>query len=276
MTHAVLMTDHPGWTLAPDGARVRLMATGTGRWLAVFTPQDGLAVMNLSGDDSLKPTATVTEAAELPAGLPPLLAALLTGLGTVVRMPTVWLWEAISTAILRQVVLAAQARKIHRAWCEKYGTIVDTAYGPLATVPGPETVLALSEADFKAVGAAFHRTALQAAAAAYLQHAGGWQNLTATDLRAALTLVPRIGWWTASAAAADHTGDFTVYPHHDLAVRTWARRAAPEHPWPDTEREFDATWQRLAGGDRQLHALTTYTLTWGTVHADRTSGGTRP
>lgn len=276
MTQAVLMTDHPGWTHAPDGTRVRLLATGTGLWLAAFTRHDGLVVTSLSGDDCFKPTAFATEPDELPTGLPPVLGGPLVGLGTVLRMPTPWLWEAISTAILRQVVRAAQARKIYGAWCEKYGAVVETAHGPLATVPDPETVLALAEADFKSVGAAFHRTALQAAAVAYLKHADGWRNLGATDLQAALTCVPRIGRWTASAAAADYTGDFAVYPYQDLAVRTWARRAAPAHPWPGTEREFGAAWRQLADDDRQLHSLTAYTLTWGTVHADRTPGGARP
>ncbi|MFJ8731235.1 hypothetical protein [Streptomyces bauhiniae] len=45
----------------------------------------------------------------------------------------------------------------------------------------------------------------------------------------ALTGIPRIGPWTA--AAADYTGDFSVYPHDDLAVRTWAEDR-PTYPWP--------------------------------------------
>ncbi len=276
MTHLALMTDHPGWIHGPDGSHTRLLDTGTGLWLAAATPHD-LAVTSLTGSDELKPAVLTTEADELPTGLPPLLAGPLAALGTVRRMPTPWLWEAISTAILRQVVRAAQARKIYRLWCTRYGTVRDTAYGQLAAVPGPETVLALADEQFKAVGAAFHRTALQAAADAYLTHADRWRDLRPARLAMELTGVPRIGPWTAATAAADFHGDFAVYPHHDLAVRTWAARIAPAHPWPRTEREFGTAWRRMAADDLQLHALTAYTLTWGTIHADhRRSGGARP
>lgn len=277
MTHPALMADHPGWTTAPDGARVRLLATDSGLWLAASTSHDGLSVTNLVGGDEVKTIAQVTEADELPAHLPAALAAPLAGLGPVVRVPTPWLWEAISTAILRQVVRAAQARKVYRAWCSTHGTVVDTPYGPLATVPGPEKVLALAEQDFRAVGAAFHRSALRAAASAYLEHVDRWRGLPAVSLAVALTTVPRIGPWTASAASVDHHGDFAVYPHHDLAVRTWAARIAPAHSWPATDKAFGSAWRRLADDDRQLHALTLYTLTWGNIHADhRTPGGARP
>ena len=269
MAHLALMTDHPGWIHGPDGSRARLLNTGTGLWLAAATPRD-LVVTNLSGSDDLKPVVLTTVADELPPDLPPLLSGPLADLGTVQRVSTPWLWEAISTAILRQVVRATQARKIHRAWCIRYGTVRDTAHGRLATVPGPETVLGLADGDFKDVGAAFHRTALQAAARAYLTHADRWADLRPGALAAELTSVPRIGPWTAAAAAADFHGDFAVYPHHDLAVRTWAARIAPAHPWPRTEREFGAAWRRMADSDdRQLHALTAYTLTWGTIHAER-------
>ena len=47
-----------------------------------------------------------------------------------------------------------------------------------------------------------------------------------------LQRIPRIGPWTAGAAVADYSNDFTYYPYADLAVRTWAKRAAPSYPWP--------------------------------------------
>ncbi|WP_439681824.1 hypothetical protein [Embleya sp. MST-111070] len=267
-------TDHPAWTTDPTGARVRLLDTGSGLWLATFDPGEGLRLDVVTGEDDPKPAVTVTEPDELPAVPKPLNTAL-KNLGTVVRIPNPSLWEAISTAILRQVVRAAQARRIHHAWCTTHGPAVETTAGRLSTAPGPETVLALSEDAFKNVGALFHRTALQAAAHAYLQHGDRWRALPAGALVEALDEVPRIGPWTAAAAAADFTGDFSIYPHHDLAVRTWARRIAPDHPWPATEKEFGTHWRRWARNDRQLHALTLFTLTWGTSHADqRQYGGT--
>lgn len=83
--------------------------------------------------------------------------------------------------------------------------------------------------------------------------------------------VPRIGPWTAGAAVADLTNDYSLYPFADLAVRTWAQRLAPGRTWPTTEPEFAAVWQRLAG--EQLSAWTLLTLAWGVKHA-RTNGAT--
>jgi DNA-3-methyladenine glycosylase II len=125
-------------------------------------------------------------------------------------------------------------------------------------------VLTLPDEAFRAIGAAFHRTALQAAATAYQEHAEEWKGLAPDDLVKALDDIPRVGPWTASAATADFTGDFSVYPHGDLAVRTWARRAAPDAALPDDERAFAAAWQRSAPDRPQLHALTLFTLAWGT------------
>ncbi|MEU7261011.1 hypothetical protein AB0B21_35200 [Streptomyces rimosus] len=125
-------------------------------------------------------------------------------------------------------------------------------------------MLRLNDQQFAQVGTAFHRTALRAAAAAYRAHHHTWEHLSPDDLVKALREVPRIGPWTAAAAAANYCGDFAVYPHGDLAVRTWARRVAPDHPFPDGERAFNAYWRRLANEDRtHLHALTLLTLTWG-------------
>lgn len=278
MTAVALTTDHPAWITTPDGTRTRLLDTGTGLWVAGFSPRDGLDLENIAGDDETKPAIAVTGADELPARLPAALRAPLAALGTVRRIPNPSLWDAISTAILRQVVRAAQARKIHRAWSARYGTTVATAHGPLSTVPGPEAVLALTDEDFTSVGAAFHRTALQAAATAYLARAAHWATLPPERLATALHDVPRIGPWTAAAATSDRTGDFSLYPHHDLAVRTWARRIAPEHPWPATEKTFGAVWRGWAGDDaRHLHALTLFTLTWGTSHVEAPQhGGTAP
>lgn len=202
---------------------------------------------------------------QLPKTLPATLQSALSGLGAVVRLPNPSLWDAITTAVLRQVVRAAQARALYRRWCTAYGTL-DTPSGPVALAPAPEVVLGLPDDAFRQIGAAFHRTTLQAAAAAYLLNADAWRALDADDLVKALDDIPRVGPWTASAAAADFTGDFSVYPHGDLAVRTWARRAAPDAPLPDDARSFAAAWQRFAPDRAQLHALTLFTLAWG-IHA---------
>ncbi|MBB0228544.1 hypothetical protein FOE67_03220 [Streptomyces calidiresistens] len=179
-------------------------------------------------------------------------------------MPNPWLWDAITTAILRQVVRAEQARKVYRRWCATHGRTLRTPAGALSLAPDPVTVLALTDEAFATTGTKFHRTALRAAASAYMLRHEEWEQLPADDLVKVLEEVERIGPWTASAAAADYTGDFSVYPHGDLAVRTWAHRAAPDLTLPEGDRAFAAQWRRWADNDRnRLHTLTLFTLTWG-------------
>lgn len=261
----VLTTDHPAWEQAPDGTPVRAVRSGTGLWLASWGPE-GLVLRCIRGDEDVKPRVVTTDPHALPGGVPGELRAGLTALGVSVRLANPWLWDAVTTAILRQVVRAQQARRLYRAWCGAYGTTVATGHGPLSVAPDAQRVLDLDDEAFACVGAKFHRTALRAAARAYLEHETAWTRMAPADLVTALTGVPRIGPWTASAAAADFTGDFTPYPHGDLAVRTWAARIAPAHPWPDGEKAFVEHWHRLAGGSRHLHTLTLTTLTWG-AHA---------
>lgn len=257
----ITMTDHPAWQATPAGA-CRLVRAGAGLWLAA-TGADGITLACVAGSEEAKPQILVTDPAALPADTPTALARALGGLGPVARLTNPWLWDAVVTAILRQVVRAEQARALYRAWCTRLGTAAPGVPAGLAICPGPERVLEIPDADYTGHGTAFHRTALQAAAAAYLEHGGEWEQLPPGELAAALDAVPRIGPWTARAAAADYTGDFAIYPHGDLAVRTWAKTAAPEVDWPTKDRPFEAAWRAFAGTDTELHTLTLLTLTRG-------------
>ncbi|MFD7282158.1 hypothetical protein ACFV80_35310 [Streptomyces sp. NPDC059862] len=263
----VLTSDHPAWHTYDNGARARAVRTFSGIWTLSHDEQ-GLHVQCVHGTEDIKPTVVITDPAHLPAAAPAALRAGLAELGTTQRLANPWLWDAISTAILRQVVRADQARKLYRAWCRTYGVTVDGPFGELAVAPTHTEVLALADEEFATVGAKFHRTALQAAADHYERHYTSWQHLDAADLVIALTGIPRIGPWTARAAAADFTGDFSIYPHDDLAVRIWAAQIAPAYPWPDkSDKAFGPLWTGWAGADRTaLHTLTLATLTWG-AHA---------
>jgi 3-methyladenine DNA glycosylase/8-oxoguanine DNA glycosylase len=260
----VLTTDHPAWHSHEDGARARAVRTASGVWVLVHD-RDGLHMECVSGAEDVKPTFVLTDPACLPVAAPAALRAGLSELGATQRLANPWLWDAISTAILRQVVRADQARRLYRLWCRTLGTAVPGPFGELAVAPAPADVLVLADEQFAGVGAKFHRTALQAAAVDYQQHHTEWERLDAADLVTALQSIPRIGPWTAAAAAADFTGDFSIYPHDDLAVRTWAAQIAPDHPWPDKKNKaFGPMWTGWAGTDRTtLHTLTLSTLTWG-------------
>ncbi|GAA2463036.1 DNA glycosylase family protein [Streptomyces lavendulocolor] len=272
MNTTVLTTDHPAWIETTDGQRVRLVRSGPGLWLASWG-HDELQLRCVEGSEDVKPLSLTTDPGTLPDSVPDELRLGLHQLGPTQRLANPWLWDAMVTAILRQVVRAGQARRLYRTWCATYGTTVQTTDGAFAVTPDARQVLALEDDAFAAVGAKFHRTALQAAARAYLEHEAAWVQLAPADLVPALINIPRVGPWTAAAAASDFTGDFTLYPHADLAVRTWAARIAPAYAWPESEKEFNQRWRRMAGpSDQHLHTLTLTTLTWG-AHA-RTTGDT--
>ncbi|MEV6959411.1 hypothetical protein AB0M97_09440 [Streptomyces sp. NPDC051207] len=263
----VLTTDHPAWHTYEDGTHARAVRTASGIW-AVTHNRDGLHLACVEGTEDVKPEFVATDPAHLPPAAPAALRSGLAELGVTQRLANPWLWDAITTTILRQVVRADQARKLYRTWCSTYGTTSAGFQDRLAVAPAPAAVLDLSDDQFAAVGAKFHRSALQAAATEYERAHREWERLSAGDLALALTHIPRIGPWTAAAAAADYTGDFSVYPHDDLAVRTWAAKIAPAHPWPGKkDKTFGPLWSGWAGTDRTaLHTLTLATLTWG-AHA---------
>jgi DNA-3-methyladenine glycosylase II len=269
-TTATLLTDHPAWTAQPDGTAIRLVATDAGAWYLVWDGAD-LTATALDGTAAPAPAAVETRAADLPPRAPYPLTEALAGLGTVHRLPSATLWEAITSGLLRRIIRAPQARALYQRWATTYGPTRTTAAGPMHTVPSPRAVLDLSEAQFTVIGAALHRKALPAAAAAYLTNGDLWAELPADDLVKALQEVPGIGPWTAACAAADFTGDYSVYPHNDLAVRTWAAKAAPDVQFSESPRGFEAAWCRWAPDRPQLHALTTYTLAWG-IHARPVTG----
>ncbi|MFC0864054.1 hypothetical protein ACFHYQ_17295 [Sphaerimonospora cavernae] len=261
------MLDHPGWDTA-DGTLIRAMRTLAGTWLI---PAVGEAKL-ISGSGDAPPVDTYEPVALDLAALPPGLAHALRTLGPVRRWRNTDLWDALATAIIRQVIRAGQARKMHQVFRAVSGDKVAVT----ALIPTPEQVLAMSAEKFADLGMAFKRRPLQAAAGAYLDHHAEWSQLPADVLVKALQAVPRIGPWTAGTAVADHTGDFSVYPHADLAVRTWAATADPTTAWPADEPGFTAVWQRLAGP--HLSTLTVLTLAWGDDHARKTpvDPGTQP
>ncbi|MFE1465184.1 hypothetical protein ACFY2D_35085 [Streptomyces nigra] len=262
----VLTTDHPAWHAYEDGTRARAVRTNSGIWV-LSHDRDGLHRVCVEGSEDAKPEFVATDPENLPA-VPQALLEGLTGLGVTQRLANPWLWDAITTAILRQVVRADQARKVYRAWCSAYGITVEGPHGPLSVAPAPDVVLDLPEEKFAAVGAKFHRTALLAAAEEYQHVHSDWEVLHASPLATGLTRIPRVGPWTAAAAATDYTGDFSAYPHDDLAVRTWAAKIAPDYAWPGKkDKAFGPLWTGWARGDRTaLHTLTLATLTWG-AHA---------
>lgn len=264
-TFDFVMTEHAAWLPTPTGSQ-RVFACPDGRWLAAVHDQ-ALMLDQLTTEVADEP---VVDVFTLPNGLlatVPELRSALTRLGPVGRFRNPDLWDAIGTAIIRQVIRAAQSKKMYRAFCEAYGERIALPNGgTYALFPTPEIVLGLSDDQFASIGMAFKRGALRNAATAYLEHGDKWRGLTPHSLADQLQSVPRIGPWTAHAAVADWSNDWSLYPYADLAVRTWAKRAAPAYVWPDDEPSFGATWRALAG--EHLSSLTLLTLAWGSQHGD--------
>jgi DNA-3-methyladenine glycosylase II len=264
-----VMTDHPSWLSTDTGAAFRAVRCGNAVWaLTATSAEDGrqhTAADRVSGRgeepvvDVIDP-ATLTGTGQIVAGL--------RAAGRVARWRNPDLWDALATSIVRQVIRAGQARKLYRAFSQAHGEPVATPLGATWLFPAPQTVLALSDAEFARLGMAFKARPLRAAAEACLEFGPKWAELDPIALVGEVQNVPRIGPWTAGATVADLTNDYTLYPFADLAVRTWANRLAPQRIWPDAEPEFAQMWAGLAG--EQLSDWTLLTLAWGVRHASTT------
>jgi hypothetical protein len=263
-----LLTDHPGWTLRPGDATVRLLAGPSGTWHArwadnrmEFTALDDAASV------SRKPGLYRAEREELPRLLPPSMAGALVTLGTVLRLPNPDLWDAITTQILRWTVRGLHARTVYEKWATVHGRTYQTPDGPISAVPRPEVI-----DDLVPVGggspskAPPHVGFLVEAARAYTEHGSRWERMSPDTLAVALRKVPGLGPISAGRAAADFTGDFTVHPAGDPVLRYWAQAAVGDTRLPSSPGAFETLWNIYAPGRSQLHALTTFTLAWG-IHA---------
>ncbi|WP_218022291.1 hypothetical protein [Nocardia amamiensis] len=260
MTGGRMMLDHPGWVQASD--RVTHRAVTDGHHATLIT--DTGAAEGWLRFEEFDPAA-LAGADDMVIGLK--------AAGPVARLANPNLWDALATAIVRQVIRAGQARKLYLLFSRVHGQPVGHGDTTAWLFPEPQKILELSDQAFSELGVAFKRPTLQAAARTYLEYGDAWTAMARSardrlELIEALQEVPRIGPWTAGAAVADFTNDFSVYPYADLAVRTWARRISPERTWPDDEPGFAAQWRELAGN--QLSAWTLLTLAWGINNADLT------
>ncbi|WP_280497201.1 hypothetical protein [Nocardia asiatica] len=253
----MIMTDHPGWLRTDDGIAYRALATRESAALITYTctaddhvisPNDAEFRM-----DTIVPELCLAGPADL---IEPLKAA-----GPVARVANPSLWDALSAAIMRQVIQAGHARTRYVRFCTAYGEPVTRDGLTAALFPSPERVLDLTDHQFKQLGAAFPAPVLRAAARAFLTYGQLWETLPAAELVTALQAIDRVGAWTAQTAVADYTNDFSFYDYSDIAVQPAARRLNPDRQWPEGKRAFKAAWEDLAG--RQLSAWTLLTLAWG-------------
>ncbi|WP_435111357.1 hypothetical protein [Nocardiopsis synnemataformans] len=254
---AFVWCDHPGWSVTASGRR-RTVRTEHGVWTA--QAHTDLTVARVGESLGPAPVVDVYSPAVLGPRVPDALRQALQKQGPVQRLRTPSLWEALATAIIRQVARADQAQAMFARFCDAHGAPLPDA--PTA-FPRPEAVLALAESDFAELGMAFKRRPLLAAAEALLEFGLKWADLAPQDLVVEVQSVPRIGRWTAGAAVADATGDFSLYPYADMAVRKCAAQAVPVLGRSDDEPAFARWWRSLTTTPTQLSTLTVLTLALG-------------
>jgi DNA-3-methyladenine glycosylase II len=252
-----LMTDHPGWLTGISGKPIRVMRNGSSVWwIRDETPTQPL------------PQHAVWQMPHNAPHVPTQLNDALQQLGPVLRYRNHDLWDALVVAIIRQVVRANQARKLYAKLCHQHGQRI-THNGEEAWLsPSPQTILQIA-GGLEELGLKFHRPKLLAAALAYTEHGDNWQTLPPPQLVQELRLIAGIGPWTAGAAVADFTHDWTLYPYGDLAIRTWVGRAAPSVNWETKEARFAEQWAAMTKPN--LSTLTVLVLAYGGIHSERRS-----
>jgi DNA-3-methyladenine glycosylase II len=250
-----VMTDHPAWLETAQG-RSRPLGLATGTCDVLVSPEGSL--ISPSRPSARMDAFCYPSAHDLPI---PELEQHLKGLGVVHRFRNPSLWDAVVTAILRQVIRADQSKRLYRRLRDAYGE--PCTCGRNLLLPSPETLSALTDDDYISLGLAFKAKTLRAAATSFALHEAEWRSLEGFELVDALAQVRGIGPWTARAAVADFGNAWECYPVDDLAVRTWARRAAPGYAWAETPTDFDRQWRDLAGDHVKI--LTLLLLAWASL-----------
>lgn len=247
------------------GAAQRVVRVKNSVWLLRVGSASEVAMTCLLGTSTETPLIDRYDPASLATSLR--LAEPLRKAGHVFRLRNPDLWDALANSIIRQVIRAGHAKVMYRKFCMAHGQRIETPDGPAYLVPRADVVAQLSDHEFAEIGMAFKASALRNAAKWYLSHDADWRVISPRQLVVEAQLVPRIGPWTAGAAIADFTNDYSLYPYGDLAVRTWANCLDPTLSLPASEPEFAANWQRIAGD--QVAELTILTLAWGVRHGQR-------
>lgn len=255
---AFVMTDTAAWTTAQDGTRLRAFGS-PGNYSVAAVSDDGWRMYGPARHDP-----HVIELGELASTVPRSLADALAQVPVLVRWRTPDLWEAITAAVLHTHTHRGRAAGLLARLCAAHGSTAQTPHGPAHLIPDARTVAGMSSTDFQKLGLTFKRRQLQAAARTYLRHGAHWTGLAPQQLAKELQAVRFVGPWTAGAAVADHTHDWSAYHHGDPTLRHIAGHAAPDIAWPITDTSFATWWTQI--GSIDLSTLTVFTLAWGKRH----------
>jgi DNA-3-methyladenine glycosylase II len=177
-TFRSVITEHTAWRITQrDRYRVFALPDG-GQWLVRANGGELLSLPLIASSGEPRFDAFTLLRSEVATTEAPEVFSALASLGTVARFRTSDLWEAIATAIIRQVVRAFQAKRLYRDFCQAYGQRITRLNGEgYALFPTAETVLGLQDAQFASIGLTFKGPPLRAAAEPYLKHEAHWRDL---------------------------------------------------------------------------------------------------
>jgi DNA-3-methyladenine glycosylase II len=248
MRPAPVLLDSPSWARRDQLTAERILADGA-KVRAGYDFEVGH--WRLQSEVANAPPVSFF-AAELPETVPMIVRRKLARLDGLQRFAAGCYWEALGTAVIRQVIRAGQARRL---WHRLAG-----AMGDAGRFPSAERFLTVGDGELTDAGLGFKIRTLRTVAEACLAERRNWDRLGPVQLHDAWLTLPGIGPWSAGAAIADLRNAWQLYPHDDLAVRTWAFRAFPESAIPTNPRSFLRCWTDWGG--ETVGTLTVLTLGW--------------
>ena len=223
---------------------IKVLPSGTVCWMSSEHVEESHIQRHLA--HFLIPLPFPPEASE---NIPDNQAVRFLGNAPLVHIASASLGEAVIKAVIRQVISALQAKKLLHRFIAQYGPTLQydgtTVYG----FPSVERMMDLSPDDLIARGLGYKARIIPRIARDLLENQ--WEEkLQQIPTEMAVELLQQvkgIGRWTARVAICDLTGDWSVYPCEDLAVRTWASRLWPDVAWPRKDTDFFDAWQTMHG-----------------------------
>lgn len=190
------------------------------------------------------------------------------GCGRVQRLRNPDLWDALLPPILQYRSRTFERVRRYRRLCSAYGETIPTARSAVPLPPRPETVRDFDDAAFGRIGVPLHLAdRLRTVANEFVDRTDFWLTLPPAELFDALQDVSYVGKWTAAAATADLTNDFSFYPRSDFTTAGRWEQFTQESEGRLTAYDFECAWQSMC--QEQKSTLTALSVDWKTRHPYR-------
>jgi DNA-3-methyladenine glycosylase II len=183
------------------------------------------------------------------AHLPTSLAEKLNNIAPLVHIASASLEEAIVKAIIRQVISAGHAKTLIHRFITRFGECYEYEGFLCYRFPTPERIIASPLEDLISCGLGFKAKLIKSVIEKLEEDGlrGMLGNASINTTLEHLQGIKGIGQWTAHITVSDITGDWSLYPFDDLAVRTWASKLWPNQGWPQSPKDFRKEWESING-----------------------------